>query len=195
SPAVVRATVWKTIEDAESASLAADTGLLFASRQQLLVPELVAVCGPLSIQSEYYGSWVHNAVTQTAAGAPVANQGTVYLWSWYAEAHLFLTGEHREYNRDAGVFTRVVPRRPLAWTRGGFTGSGAWQLTARYSYLDLNDKAVTGGRVNDLTLGVNWFLNPNMKVQGNYFLAARDAPGTAGDGLIHGFATRLAIDF
>jgi phosphate-selective porin OprO/OprP len=175
--------------------LVADTGLLFATRQQLLVPELVAVCGPLSFQSEYFGSWLRGAVTQTAAGAPLAPQGTVYLWSWYAEAHLFLTGEHREYNRDAGVFTRVVPLRPVAWTRSGFTGLGAWQLTARYSHLDLNDQDIRGGRVNDLTLGLNWFLNPNMKAQFNYFLADRDAPGTAGDGLIHGFATRLAIDF
>lgn len=176
-------------------SLDADTGLFGGSQQQLLIPELAGVWGPFSFQSEYYGSWVQNAETQTAAGVPIAHQGTVYLWSWYAEGHLFLTGEHRDYNRDAGVFTRVVPLRPLAWTRGGFTGCGAWQLTARYSYLDLNNKAIQGGRVNDMTLGVNWFFNPNMKAQWNYFLTARDAPGTAGDGLIHGFATRLAIDF
>jgi phosphate-selective porin OprO/OprP len=176
-------------------SLVADTGLFGGSQQQLLIPELAGVWGPLSFQSEYYGSWIQNAETQTAAGVPIAHQGTVYLWSWYAEAHLFLTGEHREYSRDAGVFTRVVPNRPLAWTRSGFTGCGAWQLTARYTYLDLNDKDIHGGRVNDMTLGMNWFLNPNMKVQWNYFLAGRDAPGTAGDGLIHGFATRLAIDF
>ncbi len=175
--------------------LVADTGLLLGTRQQLVIPELVAVCGPWSFQSEYYASWVHDASTATAAGAPLASQGTLYFQSVYAEAHVFLTGEHREYNRDSGVFGRVTPRRPLAWSRAGFTGPGAWQLTARYSYLDLNSKGVEGGRVHDMTLGVNWFLNPNMKVQWNYFLANRDAANTAGDGYINGFAVRTAIDF
>ena len=46
-----------------------------------------------------------------------------------------------------------------------------------------------------MTLGVNWFLNPNMKVQWNYFLAYRDVAGTAGDGFINGFGVRTAIDF
>jgi phosphate-selective porin OprO/OprP len=173
--------------------LLADTNLFFGSRQQILVPEFVAVCGPLSVQAEYYASWVH--ASNTGTQDKPAPQGTTYFQSAYAEVHYFLTGEHREYNRDAGVFTRVVPKTPVQWTRAGFTGWGAWQVAARYSYLDLDSKGVQGGTVHDLTLGLNWFLNPNMKAQGNYFLAHRDVPGTAGDGLIHGFAVRLAIDF
>ena len=176
-------------------SLVADTGNFFGYREQVLVPEFAAVFGPLSLQSEFYGAWVQDAFTQTAGGLPLAAQGNVFFWSWYAEAHYFLTGEHREYNKDAGVFTRVVPLKPLTWTRCGFTGCGAWQVAARYSYLNLNSKGIQGGRVNDMTLGLNWFLNPNMKAQFNYFLADRDAANPAGTGLIHGFATRLAIDF
>lgn len=174
-------------------SLVADTGLFNASKQNLIVPELVAVAGPLSFQSEYYGSWV-NGAQATVGGRPV-DQGTVFFYSYYAEAHLFLTGEHRAYNRNTGVFDRVKPLKPVDWTRAGFNSWGAWQLTARYSYLNLNDKAITGGRVNDLTLGVNWFMNQYMKVQWNYFLADRDVTGTAGDGIVQGFATRLAWDF
>lgn len=177
------------------ASLPADTGLFFASRQQLIAPELVVVCGPFSFQSEYYGSWAHGAATRSVDGAPLRPQGTVYLWSWYAEAHCFLTGEYRDYNREAGAFGRVVPLRPLTWSRSGFTGGGAWQVAARFSHLNLNSRDVRGGRVNDMTLGLNWFLNGNTKVQWNYFLADRDAPDSAGSGLIHGFGTRLAIDF
>jgi phosphate-selective porin OprO/OprP len=175
--------------------LVADTGLIYGSRQQILVPELVAVCGPWSFQSEYYASWVEGVSTTTAANLPLAPQGTVYMQSVYAEAHYFLTGETREYNRDTGVFGRVVPRSPLAWSRAGFTGFGAWQATARYSYLDLDSKGVTGGRVHDMTLGLNWFLNPNMKFQLNYFLAHRDVANPAGDGFINGLGVRTAIDF
>ena len=61
--------------------------------------------------------------------------------------------------------------------------------------MGLDSKGVNGGTIHDVTLGLNWFLNPNMKVQWNYFLAHRDAPGTAGDGFINGLAMRLAIDF
>ena len=176
------------------AALMADTGNFNASQQYLLVPELVGVCGPLSFQSEYYGSWVNGAET-IAANGTVLPQGNVFLHSWYAEAHLFLTGEHRAYSRNSGVFTAVKPLRPVEWSKDGFSGWGAWQITARYSYLDLNNKQVIGGRVNDMTLGVNWFLNQWMKVQGNFFVADRDVANPAGTGGVYGFGTRLALDW
>jgi phosphate-selective porin OprO/OprP len=175
--------------------LIADTGLFFGSRQQLVIPELVMVAGPLSFQSEYYASWVGDVAAIGPGGVRGANRGTGYFHSVYGEVHYFLTGEHRPYDRNTGAFTRVVPRRPLSWTRCGFTGCGAWQLTARYSYLDLNSKGITGGEIHDMTLGLNWFLNPNMKLQWNYFLAHRNALGTAADGYIQGFGMRTAIDF
>lgn len=175
--------------------LIADTGLFFGTRQQVLIPELAVVAGPWTFQSEYYASWVQRAFTVGPTGRPAESQGTIYMQSVYGEVLYFLTGEHREYDRNNGVFTRVVPKRPLAWSRCGFTGCGAWQVAARYSYLDLNDKAISGGRIHDMTLGLNWFLNPNMKVQWNYFLAHRNVVDPAGDGFIQGFGTRLAIDF
>ncbi|MFM8274567.1 MAG: OprO/OprP family phosphate-selective porin, partial [Gemmata sp.] len=151
--------------------LVSDTGLFFGNHQQLVVPEFVAVAGPWSLQSEYYGSWVHDAQAVGPNNTRLANRGTVYMQSVYAEVGYFLTGENRAYNRESAVFGRVVPRTPLAWSRTGFTGWGAWQVAARYSYLDLNSKDIRGGTVNDMTLGLNWFLNPNMKLQSNYFLA------------------------
>jgi phosphate-selective porin OprO/OprP len=174
------------------APLVADTGLVNGDSQQLLIPEFVVVAGPLSFQAEYYASWVNGVAPP---GVPFAPRGTAYLQSAYAEVHWFLTGEHRDYNRNTGAFWRVVPKRPFAWNKCGFTGPGAWQLTARYSYLDLTDGFVNGGRVHDMTLGVNWFWNPNMKIQFNYFLADRDVANPAGNGVVHGFAARTAFDF
>ena len=52
----------------------------------------------------------------------------------------------------------------------GISGWGAWQVGLRFSYLDLNDKAIQGGMVYDWTAGLNWFWNPNMKIQLNYIL-------------------------
>ena len=57
---------------------------------------------------------------------------------------------------------------------GRACGRGAWQVGARYSYVDLNDKRVHGGQENEFTAGLNWFLNPNLKFQFNYDSTYRD---------------------
>jgi phosphate-selective porin OprO/OprP len=77
------------------------------------------------------------------------------------------------------------------------SGPGAWQIGARYNFLDLNDNTLDGGVLHNFTAGLNWFLNPNMKLQFNYMLTDRDAAlaGDLGDGLIHGWGIRLAHDF
>jgi phosphate-selective porin OprO/OprP len=123
----------------------------------------------------------------------------------YAELLYFLTGEHQHYNRKTGAFGRTTPNSPFR----GFgmdgegcdddcteeLGLGAWQLGVRYSWLDLNDKGIQGSICQDITVGLNWFLNPYMKWQWNYSALHRDAPGTAHDGWVYGFGTRIAIDF
>ena len=47
---------------------------------------------------------------------------------------------------------------------------GAWEVAARYSYLDLNDGShgLKGGRQQDITLGINWHLYSNVKLMTNY---------------------------
>ena len=64
----------------------------------------------------------------------------------------------------------------------------------RFSYLDLNDKAIQGGQLYDWTVGLNWFLSPNMKVQCNYIAEHRDMPGVT-PGWINGLGIRAAYDF
>lgn len=52
--------------------------------------------------------------------------------------------------------------------RWGETGGhGTWEIAARYSYLNLNDGPIDGGRINDVTLGLNWYLNQYTKMQFN----------------------------
>ena len=98
------------------------------------------------------------------------------------------------------IFDRIVPRRNAYWVEGeegkpDECGPGAWQVGFRYNYLDLNDKGIDGGILNDFTAGLNWFINPNMKFQWNYSVTLRQSPTGLSDGTIQGFGMRYAMDY
>ncbi|MFM1902204.1 MAG: hypothetical protein RLZZ440_104 [Planctomycetota bacterium] len=190
-------------------SIYADAGLLTGDWQNMLGLELAAASGPLSLQAEYFGSWLYGGETtgidpinsglQPPPGTPL---GTVFFQGGYLEAAWFLTGEHRPYDLAVSRFGRPVPRSNfyrLRDPRGRIgTSSGAWQLAVRYNYLCLDDGEVRGGVLNGMTVGLNWLLNPNARLVFNYDFTYRDftnAAGGDGSGGINGFGTRLAFDF
>ena len=76
------------------------------------------------------------------------------------EAAWVITGERQRYSVGAGTFGEVVPDKDN-WF-------GAWEIAARYSTLDLTDGAVAGGEEKNLTVGVNWYVNRNVRVSANY---------------------------
>lgn len=141
------------------------TGNITARDVQIAQVEASTVLGPLSIQGEYYGTWV----TPTASGTPYFFHGA------YAFVSYFLTGEHRVYSRDQGYYTSVTPFTNFFRVRGSdgrvVQGSGAWELAARFSTMNLSDRSIQGGRLNDVTLGVNWYLTRQLKVMANYIYA------------------------
>ncbi len=168
----------------------ADTGFFDTTRQDLLGGEIAWNRGPLSAQAEYMGGWNHDTIGNfgALAGVPL---GTTFVYGWYAEALYFLTGEHRRYDHKHGAFTRILPNHNFDL----HGGPGAWQVGARYSLLNLTGDGLEGGILSDVTLGLNWFLNPNMKFQWNYVCTFRDSFRNNVDGTIHGFGMRLAHDF
>jgi len=174
----------------------ADTGVFLGNSQDLMAAEASLVLGSFQVQSEFISSAVQNA--RNTAGT--VNYGTYMSNGYYVMASYFLTGEHREYDKKNAAFGRVIPRRNSRLLPDDCSeqGWGAWQVLARYSALDLNDQPLNGGQVWDCTLGVNWFLNPNMKIQANYVYMDRNSlnsPTAPGSGPIHGFGMRLAHDF
>jgi phosphate-selective porin OprO/OprP len=172
------------------------------SREQL-APEFVVVWGPWTIQSEYHRVWIRDAETPVTGAGPRTNQGDVVFQGAYAELLYFLTGEHQNYSRKTGAFGRTTPHQSFRGFGGDcetcdgaeYGGIGAWQVGIRYSWLDLADQGIDGSTCYDVTVGLNWFLNPYMKWQFNYSALHRDAPGTANDGWVYGFGTRIALDF
>ena len=45
------------------------------------------------------------------------------------------------------------------------------EIAARYSAVNLIDKHIYGGRENNVTLGLNWFVNENVQIKFNYVRA------------------------
>ena len=55
--------------------------------------------------------------------------------------------------------------------------------------------ASNAGEVTDFTVGLNWFLNPNAKVQANYFVTDLDSFFAPNGGDFSEFGVRFAFDF
>jgi len=99
---------------------------------------------------------------------------------WYIEGTWILTGEAKPYttqaiNNEVGAFGNPIPSRPFSLDGESW---GTWELTARYSDMNLNWHqtqianttqlgGILGGDERIVTLGVNWYLNRNVKLQVN----------------------------
>jgi phosphate-selective porin OprO and OprP len=99
--------------------------------------------------------------------------------AYYVQAGYFLTGEHKGYKVDSGKFDRVRPNKTFSLREN--KGMGAWELVGRYSSLDLEDNGYQGGTLQDYSIGVNWYLNPNMRIMLNYVHGELE-DGILGDG-------------
>lgn len=148
--------------------------------------EALWVAGPLSVQAEGMAA----IVDQIA----LPNQT---LYGGYVTLGYFLTGEHRPYDRKAGAIDRVIPFNNFQ--RGA--GYGAWELTTRLSYIDLTNGNINGGDMENLTTGLNWYINPYCKCVFNHIVSWTQAgvapnPNFAGvNTQTHIFGARCQVDF
>ena len=53
-----------------------------------------------------------------------------------------------------------------------------FELAARYSAIDLNARGLRGGTERDVTLGLSWYPEPNLRLVANY-VHGRVRPGDA----------------
>ena len=109
--------------------------------------------GPWSLQGEYM-----RANVKRSTGGDLSFDG------WYAFASWFVTGETRRYSSKKGSFRQVRPKGKY----------GAWELATRFSTINLSDQDVQGGEEDNITFGVNWYPNRNLRFMANYILASAD---------------------
>ncbi|NOX85054.1 MAG: hypothetical protein GXO86_03660 [Chlorobi bacterium] len=124
---------------------------------EVMGSEFVFIFGPLSFQGEY--------MTTKVVPSPSMNTNftSYYYNAGYAIISWFITGEHKNYSQKKTAFGRLAPKRNLG--KGGW---GAFEISLRYSSINLNDKDLRGGSMQDITAGLNWYLNPAVRVMFNY---------------------------
>ena len=146
--------------DTGSTPLAVDQALLLGG-------ELAALFGPFSLEGEYV--W---ADYEGGNAVPDFTYNGVHVQGTYS-----LTGERRSYDRKKGLLKTMRPERKFTGKSG--SGPGAWELALRYSYLDLDDGLLDFGELQDLTVGLNWYLNNNARIMWNYIHADQRDIGEA----------------
>ena len=118
-----------------------DTGQFPAKDTRTLAPEIYYRPGSLLVGTEYF----FQKVNAPESGDPFFHGGDVFI-SWLA------TGEIRSYNTRGGYFNGVSPARPV------FEGGpGAWELVARFSYIDLDSQrceAGSSGKLRQWSTGI-----------------------------------------
>ncbi len=186
-----------------------NTGTIFTNdAQQIANLEFALARGPWTFSAEYATSWVTNAYT---GGVPFADgtlpanakrRGTYSAQGGYVELLRFLTRDHRKYRLDRPGHDRVTPNSTfylVEGDRGWIFSQGAWEVGVRYDYVDLTNQGINGGMSHAVTACLNWYLNPNARIQWNTFWMSRtfspsDAAGRV-DGDLLGSGVRFNVDF
>jgi phosphate-selective porin OprO/OprP len=137
-----------------------DTGTFNTKQLYTWAGDIAAQNGPLYIQGEY------ERETATRSDDTL---GKVSFHGYHGLVAYVLTGEHREFSEKRGIFGQVKPNSKC----------GAVEIAARYSYLNLNDKDISGGSAHNTALGVNWYLNNHVKLAGDYILSHQRGAGEA----------------
>jgi phosphate-selective porin OprO and OprP len=140
-----------------------------------LSPQVYYYYGPFGFLGEYVIS------DQEVSRAGVAPFSSAHLrnTAWEVSASWVLTGE------DAAYAGGVVPRHSFNPASGEW---GAWQLVGRYAQLNIDsdafplfaDPATSAGSAFAWSVGLNWYLNRNVRVNTSFSRTTFSGGGGAG---------------
>jgi len=148
---------------------------------QVYGAEAAAGVGSFFVQGEYF----HYDIDRMFGAPSLSFNGG------YVEASYTLTGEARKYSPGSGAYSSITPAHPFS--RDG-SGWGAWEIAGRYSTIDLNDNSnslaglaaigglpfgVSGGQQTVYTVGLNWYVNRNVRLMFDYLHGEIDNKFTA----------------
>ena len=135
--------------------------------------------GPFTVQAEYLTSAVEQKTDISSE--------TFNFKNYYAQVSYFITKEHRPFANSYSTFGRLKPKNNVF---NGSNGIGAWEVALRYTNTDLNSGSISGGEQEDITLGLNWYLNPATRIMLNQVWTHFPDAGN-----LNIFEVRFQIDF
>jgi len=152
-----------------------DTGVVPADDLSTLQGEVSLRSGPI---------WWHNEYLTAELESPTGDTGRSS--GYHSTLSWVLTGETRDYDRNAGIFRRLNVARSVE--QGGV---GTVEVAVRYSHFETSE-AVFGKQNLDIwSAGINWWLTPKLAFHLNYRLAELD--NAAGSGWSHGINYRVTM--
>ncbi|MCA9159040.1 MAG: hypothetical protein KDA72_11970, partial [Planctomycetales bacterium] len=113
-----------------------DTGpIAGADWYEILAAESIINNGPFQLTGEYMVNFLQRDSMTPGTGPDT------FFHGFYVYGAYFLTGEHMAYDRTSGTLDRVKPHKNFFLAdrmcgRHSGSGWGAWQIVARYDYLD-----------------------------------------------------------
>ena len=129
-----------------------DTGnIADVNFEMMMSAELAGHWKGLRWEAAYLADNVH--VEANTEGA-----STKHFYGIYAQAGYLLFGGRQNYDAGGAKYTRITPGRD--W--------GDVEVCARFDRLDLDSQGIYGGAANAWTVGVNYYVNPNIKMMVNY---------------------------
>jgi phosphate-selective porin OprO/OprP len=163
--------------------------VVLTSNLHLFGLEALVINGPLHAEAE----WVHVRLNGLNGSDGDFN-------SAYVQVGYFLTGEHKGYRKDFHTFDRTKIHEPFFCVRtcdGVRKGMGAWELKARWSYIDAEDNGINGGQLEDFSTGVNWYLNNYTRLMLDYIYGTVHSRPTTGleAGNVSQVGVRAQVDF
>jgi len=149
-----------------------DTGAIDAKGATVFGAEAAVGVRNVLLEGEYFRYEIDRRLTGAATPSDPHFSG------WYVQGSWVLTGESRPYNPVEGRFE--APKQNFNFNPSAGTW-GAFELAARYSSLNLNHHdcgagraipaspaacfdAVRGGEQKISTIGLNWYLNPALRM-------------------------------
>lgn len=161
--------------------------------------EVAGAFGPFFFQAEY--------MTQDQKDLPVVGGGSQTIDAYYLQSSFFVTGESKPYKKADGVFGSAKPNN----------AAGALEITARYDFAENKDITATSVgtlgagltnpgscataagsvskcEISAITVGANYYFNPNVRVMLNYVMGEADR-GVGGTDKPKAVAARAQISF
>lgn len=132
--------------------------LISAKNKKVIDFELLFIKGPWSGEVEYQRAYIARGINTAIINNNVTQGPNLQFSGYHAQISYVLTGEFRPLKISNATLGQIIPRCKY----------GAFEVSARYSFISLNDQDINGGLAHNTGVSLCWYINRNLKAIGEY---------------------------